>query len=222
MSIDDSLHRITEWLIIYAPRILRESLNEGAAETQLAALETAVGRALPEDFRALYHRFDGMDEDADNLGNFCYGLSFLPLAQVQAALPQTPTAAAGATPLKQTDAAVRSDNLRNPRWLPLGFDGAHTWLRLDLDPAPAGSYGQVIFVDEEYETAFRVADSVAALLADFARDLEAGLYCLNPDAADDGHEFLEADARIDLVNWQSAARWQVALNSSSASDEPSA
>ena len=65
---DNSLNRIAFWLAAHAPRILAESLNPGADATELEALQRAVGQQLPNDYRALYQRHDGLNDD-DNAGN---------------------------------------------------------------------------------------------------------------------------------------------------------
>lgn len=204
--VNDALTRIAHWLAAHAPRILHESLNPGAAEAPLAALEAALGQPLPPDYQALYHRHDGLNEDADNFGSFFYGLSFLPLAEV-AALHQRRAAAPAPGPLRHAHPALKADNGQRPQWLGLGFDGSHVWLCVDLDPVDEHRYGQVILVDEELETAFPVAESVGALLTDFAHDLEQGRYSLDPDALDDGNEYLTPAPAIDLVNWSQATRW---------------
>ncbi len=202
---DNALNRIAFWLAAHAPRILAESLNPGAEAAELNALQDAVGQSLPADYRALYQRHDGLNDD-ENAGNFCYGLQLLPLAQAlddfrrrRAAMPY---------PLAHAGPGLDPANALTPNWLALGFDGSHGWLRVDLAPAAGGTVGQVIFWDEEYETAFPVAPSVAALLDTFADDLEAGRYRLHPDALADGHEFLKPHKSIDLVNWQTAARFR--------------
>ncbi|SET44137.1 SMI1/KNR4 family protein [Hymenobacter actinosclerus] len=207
MSLADSLARIETWLAAHAPRILRESLNPGAEPAMLDALETAVGRPLPADYRALYQRFDGLNENADNFGSFFYGISFLPSAQVTANY-QYRASDAGVVSLTKALLAIKRDNALNPHWLRMGFDGSHVWLCLDLDPAPDGQYGQIILLDEENETAFVVADSVAGLLSEFALDLEENLYVLNPDALEDGDQYLSPVQAIDVVNWCLAERWQ--------------
>ena len=203
----ESLSQIADWLAANAPRILHESLNPGATDAQLAALEAAVGKPLPDDYKALYRWHNGLDEEADNLGNFAYGMSFRPLEEVAANF-HSRKQDAEAVPLKHATAQMRAGNVLNPYWLGLGFDGSHAWLYVDLDPAPAGTYGQVIFLDEVEETAFIVADSVATLLADFARDLQQGYYSLDPDALEeDDHHFLYPDPSIDVGSWFVAARW---------------
>ena len=208
--VNNALNRIAHWLAAHAPRILKESLNPGASDAQLEALEAAIGHHLPADYKALYHRHDGLNEDADNFGSFFYGLSFLPLAEV-AAMRQHRAAAAVPVPLRQAHPALKADNAQRPQWLCLGFDGSHVWLCVDLDPVDGHRYGQVILVDEELETAFPVAYSVVALLTDFAHYLEQGRYSLDPDALDDGNEYLTPAPKIDLINWSAAKRWANAL-----------
>ena len=41
--VNNALNRILHWLAAHAPRILSESLNPGASEAQLAALEAIIG-----------------------------------------------------------------------------------------------------------------------------------------------------------------------------------
>lgn len=208
MMVNDSLNYIEQWLAVNAPRILNESLNSGATEAQLKTLEIALSKSLPEDYKDLYRRHNGLKEETENLGSFFYGMSFLPLTEVLTRVEHQRQHETKPIPLKKAATALKPQNRENPLWLRLGFDGSHTWLMVDLDPSGLGSYGQVIFLDEEYETAFLVADSVAELLAIFAQDLKMGLYQLNPDAALDGNDFLEAETRIDLINWHNAERWQ--------------
>lgn len=210
--VNDSLNYIEQWLATNAPRILNESLNSGATAAQLKTLEIAVGKSLPEDYKDLYRRHNGLKEETENLGSFFYGMSFLPLTEVLMAVEHHKQHETKPIPLKKAATALNPHNQENPLWLKLGFDGSHTWLIVDLDPGELGSYGQVIFLDEEYETAFLVADSVTELLAIFAQDLSMGLYQLNPDAADDGEDYIDPSASIDLVNWYSAQRWQHAAD----------
>ncbi|GAB3637996.1 hypothetical protein GCM10027422_35860 [Hymenobacter arcticus] len=194
-------HKIERWLATHAPRILHESLNPGAAEAELTALATAVGRPLPADYQVLYRRHNGLREEADNCGSLWYGMSLLPLAEVlagymyQAQQQRT-------SPLRR----VRASALQNPYWLRLSFDGAHGWLLVDLDPTAAGTYGQVLYLHEVEELAFPVASSVAELLATFADDLAQGRYTLDEGALDDDEEFLMPEARIGLDNWAQAER----------------
>jgi cell wall assembly regulator SMI1 len=208
--VHESLSRIEHWLAAQAPRILHDSLNPGATESQLAELETAIGRPLPADYQALYRWHNGLHEDAENWGSLFYGMSFLPLAEVLDAF-QYQAAQTLTSPLRQAAPTLKAEVLQNPWWLRLGFDGSHGWLCVDLDPTPAGTYGEVIYVYEIEEIGFRVAGSVAELLATFAHDLEQGLYKLDEGALEDENEFLVPNPQIDLGNWEQAARWQDAF-----------
>lgn len=209
MMVNESLSYIEQWLAAHAPRILYESLNPGAVESELDELETTIDQPLPADYKALYRWHNGLNEEADNCGNLFYGMSFLPLAEVLAGYryqaTQTPF-----SPLRQAASTRKPEGLPNPLWLRLGFDGAHGWLCLDLDPAAPGAYGQVIYLSEVPTVDFRVAASVAELLATFAQDLEQGLYRLDEAAREDENEFLVADSRIDLGNWGQPPRWRQA------------
>lgn len=206
---DNSLARIKTWLATHAPRILHESLNPGASEAALASLEAVVGKPLPDDFKSLYRYFDGMDDAAEHTGSFFYGMRFLPLEEVKKSVEHRKPAPLA--PLQKSGPDVGQANQLSPDWLTVGNDGAHTWLCVDLIPAESGRYGQVIFVDEEHETAFCVANSVAALLHDFTDDLEQGRYELDLDGLDEEDQFLLPDAAIDVVNWWQATRWQSAI-----------
>ncbi|RZK87802.1 MAG: hypothetical protein EOO62_38640 [Hymenobacter sp.] len=106
---------------------------------------------------------------------------------------------------------MRAAALQNPYWLRLSFDGAHSWLLVDLDPTVAGTYGQVLYMSEVEELAFAVANSVTELLATFAADLDQGLYTLDEGALEDDNEFLVPDATINLDNWAQTERWRNAL-----------
>ncbi|HEX8350375.1 MAG TPA: SMI1/KNR4 family protein [Hymenobacter sp.] len=207
--VNDSLSRIAHWLSVHAPRILNENLNPGATVSQLANLESMIGKPLPDDYKGLYRRYNGLDEEGENLGNFFYGLTFLPLALVEANYRYR-AQATETGPLRKAHFAIKSDSAQRPHWLTLGFDSSHVWLCVDLDPAEGGSYGQVILLDEEEETAFIVADSVGTLLLDFACDLEAGRYSREPEAVEEGQDYLLPDNDIDLINWYRAKRWAAA------------
>lgn len=208
--VTESWQKIERWLAAYAPRILNESLSPGAPEAELTALAAAVGRDLPADYQALYRRHNGLTEEADNWGSLWYGMSLLPLAEVLDAYayqaPQTLT-----SPLLRAAPTVRAAALQNPYWLRLSFDGAHSWLLVDLDPTVAGTYGQVLYMSKVEELAFSVANSVTELLATFAADLDQGLYTLDEGALEDDNEFLVPDATINLDNWAQTERWRNAL-----------
>jgi cell wall assembly regulator SMI1 len=70
----------------------------------------------------------------------------------------------------------------NVRWIPLtdlGGQGNHYCV--DLDPAPGGQAGQIIWYHHERGAVRVVAPGFAEWLARYADGLEAGLYSLGPE-----------------------------------------
>ena len=65
--------------------------------------------------------------------------------------------------------------MHNPNWIAFGHDGGDTLLRVDLDPGPGGTSGQVIFTDHADDTVILLAPSLSQFIADFAGDLEDAL-----------------------------------------------
>ena len=207
----DSLNRIETWLAAHAPRILSESLNPGASAAELAALAAAVGRPLPADYQALYRRHNGMNEESDNYwGSLWYGMRLLPLAEVLDAY-HCQAGQIMTSPLQRAAPGVAAGAMQNPYWLRLSHDWSHGWLLVDLAPTAAGTYGQVLYLDELAELAFPVAASVAELLATFADDLAQGHYSLDEGAVEFGEEFLRPTDHINLDNWAQTKRWRHAL-----------
>lgn len=62
----------------------------------------------------------------------------------------------------------------HPAWIPLARDWGGNHLAIDLDPGPAGKWGQVIIFGRDYDCKYVVARSWAAFLAIFADDLCSG------------------------------------------------
>lgn len=122
--VNDSLNYIEQWLTVNAPRILNESLNSGATEAQLKTLEIAVSKSLPEDYKDLYCRHNGLNEEAEDLGSFFYGMIFLPLTQVLRWVEHQRQYETKPIPLKKAATALNLQNQENSLWLKLGFDGS--------------------------------------------------------------------------------------------------
>jgi cell wall assembly regulator SMI1 len=149
-----------------------------------------------------------------NLGNLFYGMNFLPLERVVAEFSQdastkaelgsayTPDAAEGA------DRGIKTQDMHNGGWIPLAHNWGDTLIRVDMDPAAGGHRGQVIFTDHAYGVAILLAPGVGQFLAGFADDLESGRYSLKDEALEDGNEFLECAAEVDLANWWKSPRWE--------------
>jgi cell wall assembly regulator SMI1 len=148
--------------------------------------------------------------DEENHGNLFYGMLFYTIDEILQELTfyREVTATNPAQPLRRADAGIDTAHLYNPGWVPFGSDGSRCRLVLDLAPAPGGQYGQIIFVDGEYNVALLIAPSAAALTGQFANDLQNGLYALNEEAMEDDNHFLEPDTTIDIVNWHHIDKWK--------------
>ena len=200
--------KIDNWIKANAERIGQFSLQPPAGSQQIEELEQLVGKLIPPDFKDLYQWHNGLN-DEENFGSLFFGMDFFSIDSIIGEFNyRQQNAADEKIALKTVDKGINSSDIYNPDWLKFAFDGAHTGLYLDLSPTAEGKYGQILFIDDEYETGILVADSTAKLVSDFANDLEANLYSLHSDALDDGNHYLEADSTIDIVNWQDSEKWK--------------
>ena len=87
--------------------------------------------------------------------------------------------------LKRAQSGIDAHNAFNSNWIKFVGDGAAAGLYLDLAPTAQGQYGQIIFIDEQDEIAWIVADSVQQLIEGFYADLQQGCYQLDEDALED-------------------------------------
>lgn len=202
----DTLTAIDRWLAQHAAKILQYSLNPPAELTALHTLEQLSGFALPQSFNTLYQWHNGLD-DQENIGNLCYGMSFLSLEQMSAYREEQKDLYGLNFELEHCDVQIKSDNAHHLGWLKFAENGARTGLYLDFDPTAQGTIEQVIFVDHDFDIALVVADSVEHMMQQFLHDLQQGLYQLHPDALEDDQHFLEPDQQIDLMNWHKSERW---------------
>lgn len=200
--------KISNWLKSNAPKLAEFSLQPPATKNDVQELENEIGKALPEDFKQLYFWHNGLD-DANNLGSLFYGMDFLPIEKIKIEYASRKrTVNPENYPLKKADKGIDATSVLNHDWIMFAFDNSHTALFLDLTPTSEGKYGQIIFIDDEYETGILVANSTAELVSGFYDDLINKRYFLSEDALEDDNHFLETDSKIDIVNWQRSERWQ--------------
>ncbi|WP_084694617.1 SMI1/KNR4 family protein [Chryseobacterium vrystaatense] len=190
-----------------AIKILNLSLQKPATEDEIKELETATGKNLPGDFKELYLWHNGLN-DQENFGSLFYGMDFFPVSRIiEEYRYKKEHYASENIPLKKADKEIDSASMYNTDWIKFAFDGSHTSLLIDLTPASQGTYGQIIFIDDEYETGILVANSTAELIGKFKNDLENNLYQLDEDALEDENHYLTADKTIDIVNWETSEIW---------------
>ena len=205
---EQDLEKIENWLKGHAQRIFNHSLQRPATEIQFDELEKTIGKSLPADFKALYLWHNGLD-DEENFGSLFYGMDLFPIDRIiEQYLYKKDNDASENIPLQKADKEIDPDNIDNIDWIKFAFDGSHTGLFIDLAPSSNGNYGQIIFIDNEYETGIVVANSTAELVKSFKNDLENDLYQLDEDALEDGNHYLTTDPRIDIINWETSEIWK--------------
>ena len=171
--------RLEDWLAAHAPLLLPD-LNPGATEAELSRLAATIGAELPADFLAFYRVHDGQRGDAGGLYEAEELLSVGRMLDEWTVWndllrQRTFDGAYSAAP-----AGVK-DNWWNPRWLPLTYDGSGNHCCLDLDPAPGGTYGQVIRMWHDDDERPLLAPSFRAWIMRYVVGLEAGRYAYLAD-----------------------------------------
>lgn len=147
---NDSARAYFQWLTAQAPETARQ-LRPPAGEDDLAALSQRLNARLPEQVRSLYLLHDGQEHTV-RLG-VAYGLEFLTLAEVGAAWEQWRAVREAADydpddfdPYEEVFVpGVVRKAYTTPGWVPLfRCPGREDYFGVDLNPAQAGTYGQVI------------------------------------------------------------------------------
>ncbi len=145
-----------------------------AERSALAAAESRLGIALPEDVRALYLAADSgllalLPKDPERF----FGMQIIPLNDTDARAYLEPQArylswADGATEVVAPDPHERVQPLGvSPAWFPIGADGSGNVYVVDLRPGPRGTVGQVLFVDHVTASgALWLAPSLTELLTE--------------------------------------------------------
>ncbi len=156
------------------------SLNPPASDDALAETERLIGRPLPDDVRAAYRRHDGQ---AFNNGLFD-GWDWLSLEGVRREWTVWKDLLDGGTfDGIENDAGGRDvvQDWWNPGWVPVTASGSGDNHCVDLAPGRRGKVGQVITMCHDYGARPVLAHSFQDWLADFADELEAGIYTVSDE-----------------------------------------
>jgi cell wall assembly regulator SMI1 len=73
------------------------------------------------------------------------------------------------------------DDWVNRKWIPFTHDGAGNHLCIDLDPAPAGTHGQVITMWHDGLERERMADSFLDFFKAYVKGVLSGRYLYSDD-----------------------------------------
>lgn len=227
----ENLKFIDNWLKENANKIYELSLNPPAQESQLAELEQLIGKPLPEDFKELYRWHNGLNHKV-HMGSLFYGYDFWDLDKVIERFKCELNLGASfreksISYIEKYDEKINLKSfIDNPSWLQFCHDGSRTGFYLDLNPSSLGIYGQVIFIDDDYNLIFVMASSITELVSTVAEDMKNGKYQLSDDYLEDDededddedeentvHEkaysehILEVDYDIDILNRKKDGRW---------------
>lgn len=203
-----NFEKIENWLKENAHRIADLSLQKSASESALNHLENTIGTKIPDDFKQLYFWHNGLT-DNENIGSLFYGMDILSVERIISDYQnRKENNFSESFSLQKADKEINSFNMYNLGWVKFASDSSHTGLYLDLAPSEEGNYGQIIFIDDEYEVGIIVADSTAELVANLSNDLQNNLYYLDEDALEDGNHYLITDSKIDIINWETSEVWK--------------
>jgi len=152
------------------------ALIAGATPEAIQAAETRLGVAFPPDVRESYAVHNGSGE-INFLPSELYGVIGVPLYSLDEMVREwqmwqewgrdgnyhNPASPEG---------PVKADRY-NPRWLPVTWDGGAVNQCIDLDPAPGGMPGQMIYLDHLSPQCV-AAKSWRVFLERYAEGLESG------------------------------------------------
>ena len=207
---DSNLQTIVKWAKVRAPQTLQH-LNSPASEPDIQAVEREVGVTLPQSFKALLRTFDGEDGQTW-LALFGNGNQLLSCQRIieQYQLERRIGGSLLQSNKEFHDIEFWKDRtaegvifvrgrvkplVSHPKWVPITCMNGDVLRYLDYDPAPGGGIGQVIEVDPEGCSYQVLADSFDRFLAEYAQQLEEGMYSV------DGEGYIESIEEPNTLTW---------------------
>jgi cell wall assembly regulator SMI1 len=173
-QLNDVWQRIERWLQANAADIGAD-LSPGASDASLAAAADAFGAALPDEMADSYRIHDGArGGSAPLFGKW----RLLSLEHAIKEWKQI-TPAGDDDDLDEVEDATAPQIKAawwNPLWIPVASNSSGDFLCVDLDPATAGTRGQIISYYSAQPRRELIATGFAQWLAGFAADLERGAY----------------------------------------------
>ncbi|MEU4680514.1 SMI1/KNR4 family protein [Micromonospora sp. NPDC023737] len=167
-------------------RTLRERIPDatGATEAEIAAAETRLGVAIPDELKVLYRvtraqwQDWGDDYAAAERVSRAVGCELFPLDELYiadaASRPCPWRFGATEAVLTPSDAAVQG-LVGSPGWIAFGDNGGGDRIAIDLTPGPRGHVGQIIVLDHEQSVgASLLADSLTDMVVRESTDWYAG------------------------------------------------
>jgi cell wall assembly regulator SMI1 len=170
-SVAERWDKLAEWLRKNEPEALKE-FRSPATPKAIAAAEKALGRALPDDYKAFLAIHNGQKID----GPMVESASLLRVEEIAARYKRLCRMEAGEDEESEYDTDKKVKPLfYSPGWIPIACSPrGRDFLCLDFDPAKAGKPGQVILFVTDFNERFQVAPSFAELLTVFLKEAKAG------------------------------------------------
>ena len=158
-----------------------EVFAEGASAQALAQLEQDLHAVLPEDFKQWYLAHNG--DAAEQPFYVLAGHDWLSVDEMREEW-QALSEACKEYDLADEGFTDNDDGVRpviwSRRWLPFAEDNGY-YLLLDLDPAPTGTYGQILQLSGDGDPVSIQAASIRQWLDDYVTGLEQGLWVFSED-----------------------------------------
>lgn len=164
--------RFEAWLSEHWPEGL-ESLHPPATDEQIASLQEALGRALPDDFVACLKIHNGQDA---SVGGMFDGCEFLSTDEILAQWAVWKDLLDGGdfAGITSDPASGIQDDWWNAGWIPFTHDGGGNHLCLDLAPDASGTPGQVITMWHDSAERERLAPGFASWFESYTKRVFSG------------------------------------------------
>lgn len=153
---------IDTWLASHAPTTLA-ALDGPVSDETVAEVERALGRALPPDVLTSYRVHDGYA-----------GLTDYEYISLGAGLELWQSQVNKAGPVRVTASSKIKPVYWHPGWFPVAMDSGGNLLCVDLDPGPAGTFGQLVWWEVHEGPFVSEHASWGGWLDRFRRGLAAG------------------------------------------------
>ncbi|MEP6519247.1 SMI1/KNR4 family protein [Microcoleus vaginatus] len=173
-------NRIDSWLAANAPEILN-NLQPGATHEAIKAAEQFLEIEFTEDVKSSYRIHNGQLEERYSVMPYWQFLCLEGMIGEWNSWKELLDTADfkeedGNDYGCASDGLIRTELWWNPKWIPIASNLSGDSLCLDLDPAPGGQVGQIIFMCHDDGYRGFIAKSLREWLEQLATDLEAGKY----------------------------------------------
>jgi cell wall assembly regulator SMI1 len=182
---DELFEQLEQALKRFAPSVYAR-LGSPASEHDIANAENALGLKLPDDVKAAYRWHNGCRSEPEWFIGSCWWANLQEMVERWQMMVRFSTQDRERNPGNYPPYTLAWDSLNvkpvwwSPKWIPIGRSITSTAFYIDLDPAPAGQQGQILF-DVGMQDASVVAPSFGSYLRELARLFEEGRLIEAPD-----------------------------------------